>query len=84
MALTITGGLYIGPILHVWYSRFLPQLVNKVSSGAASGAASGASASLRDKIKSAIPGTLFDQLLFAPPFLFGFFIFSSFVTDFTI
>jgi hypothetical protein len=70
----------LGPCLHFWYSKFLPQLVNRVIGNAGGPAAT----SLADRAKAAIPGTLFDQLLFAPPFLAGFFIINSFIKEFSI
>lgn len=62
----------MGPCLHFWYSRFLPQLVNRVVGPSAS------------KFKASLTGMLFDQLAFAPVFLTGFYIFVNFVRDFTV
>jgi hypothetical protein len=75
MYLAATGTFYLGPILHVWYSKFLPQLVNRVM-GSTGGPVT---TTLAGRAKAAIPGTLFDQLLFAPAFLSGFFVFSNFI-----
>ena len=77
--LTMTGAFYLEPVLHVWYSKLMPQVVSRVTGGAT--AATNQNNQL-GKFKSALPGMLFDQLLFAPLFLSGFFIFSSFVSDF--
>lgn len=76
----ITGTFYLGPCLHVWYSRLLPQLVNRVTGGAAASTSN----TIGSRIKSAIPGTLFDQLLFAPIFLYGFFVFATWADDFKL
>lgn len=73
----MTGAIYLGPILHIWYSKLMPQMVSRIVRNTPNQADS-----LSKRITGAIPGTLLDQLLFAPPFLAGFFIFNSFVQDF--
>lgn len=69
LVLTITGGVYLGPCLHIWYSKLLPQIVNRVVGQSTS------------KFVPAFTGMLFDQLLFAPIFLSGFFVFLGFMND---
>lgn len=69
--LILTGTFYLGPCLHYWYSKFLPQAVNRVLGAKAS------------KFRASMTGMLFDQLLFAPGFLTGFYVFANFVRDFT-
>lgn len=71
--LILTGTFYLGPCLHVWYSKLLPQVVNRV-----------VGASTASKFKPAFTGMLFDQLAFAPVFLTGFFVFANWVRDFSL
>lgn len=70
--LVLTGTFYLGPCLHVWYSKLLPQVVTRVVGTAPA-----------SKFKPAFTGMLFDQVAFAPVFLTGFFIFASWVKDFS-
>ena len=63
------GTCYLGPSLHVWYCKGLPQVVNRVL---------GANPT---KFKASFTGMLFDQLLFAPIFLAGFFTIQGLVNE---
>lgn len=71
VSLFLTGALYLGPCLHFWYSKYLPNIVTKLVGN-------------EGKFKPAFVGMLLDQLAFAPVFLSGFFVFLSFVKDFTL
>lgn len=72
LTLVLTGTYYLGPCLHFWYSKFLPKI-----SGAILPATAG-------KYARAGVGMFFDQVMFAPVFLFGFFIVNSFNETFTM
>ena len=63
------GTFYLGPSLHVWYCKGLPQVVNRVAGPNAS------------KFKASFTGMLFDQILFAPIFLSGFFVVQGLVGE---
>lgn len=64
--LFLTGSVYLGPCLHFWYSKYLPRLVSNLVSS-------------QGKFKPAFVGMLLDQIVFAPIFLSGFFVFAGFV-----
>jgi hypothetical protein len=67
--MAITGTFYMGPCLHFWYTHSIPAILNTV---------------LRNEAKNkrfvrAATGMAFDQLLFAPVVLAGFFVFLNVV-----
>ncbi len=70
--LFFVGTIYIGPFLHVWYSKILPsfgKLIFKEST---------------KKSSKVFTFTLADQLLFTPINLAGFFIINALVERFTL
>ena len=72
MSLTLTGAFYLGPCLHFWYSKYLPAVINKCIGDTP------------NKYKRAFTGMIFDQILFAPTFLSGFFIVMGFNSSFSM
>ena len=62
--------MYISPALHFWYGRGVPLVTSKVFGN-----------NLSPFMKS-VGGMVFDQLLFAPILLSGFFVFNGFIQTF--
>lgn len=65
----------MGPALHFWYSKLMPRIVNSIikpTSNPNDGA---------NRFKFAAVGMALDQLLFAPIFLTGFFVFANWVKE---
>lgn len=69
--MTLTGIFYLGPILHVWYSKLLPKAVYKTLGPNPS------------NFKQAFLGMIYDQMT-GPIFLPGFFIFVNWFGSFSI
>jgi hypothetical protein len=69
--MAITGTLYMGPCLHYWYTHSVPAILRIIFSNH----------SKDNKFVRAATGMAFDQLLFAPIVLSGFFVFLNLVKE---
>jgi hypothetical protein len=64
----IVGFGYFAPVLHTWYSRILPRIQQALFRNLSNA-------------KRVIGSMLFDQLLFAPAHLVGFFVINQMIKD---
>ena len=67
--LFMVGTFYLGPCLHLWYCKGMPIVINRTLGSNPS------------RMSSSVTGMLYDQLLFAPIFLSGFFVFQGVVNE---
>ncbi len=68
----VVGASYLAPMLHVWYCKMLPMIQKKIFSEKTA------------KATRVFTSMAFDQLLFAPVLLVGFFVYDGVVNDFSI
>ena len=64
--------MYLAPILHLWYCKLLPKIGNTIFNEKTA------------KTTRVFTSMAFDQFLFAPLFLSGFFIIDGITKDFSI